>query len=124
MCARDFGANFEEASFRFVFMDSEADSDATVAQEPVSDGERDTEAAGEESPSFLNTQYNTKLGPPYICFTTPCRAVVYGEGEKEGEETSSQPMSPELPLAAGNYQISHVLNVKNHVYTKGHSTVL
>ena len=37
-------------------MDSEADSDATVAHEPTSDGEMDTQTAGEKSPSFLNTQ--------------------------------------------------------------------
>ena len=37
----------------------------------------------------------------YVTNTNPLRAVVFGGGEREAE--TSQPMSPELPLAPGNY---------------------
>lgn len=65
-CARAYahGGNFEATKL----MDSEVeDSDATVApdiDQPMSDNEDcNEEAAGEKSPSFLDTQYSNAVVP-------------------------------------------------------------
>ena len=95
------------------------DSDATVApdaEEPMSDGESiNSEATGEKSPSFLNTQYMPHLMNMYmynimrmlsctpktaLC-TTSFRAQVFGRSSGERSEEFNQPISPELPLASG-----------------------